>query len=180
MLNICKPPSAQMAEGWRPTYGVLTMSLTSTDQGKTVFSVGDYILKHKDNVKLLQLIKLCYLCYGWYLSFHEAKLFREEVQAWRYGPVIPELYHALKHFRGKVLPKDALSGLVIEDLDSEERDLIDEVLEVYKDFSGLHLSTLTHQKGTPWHKTPQSKYVNPVIKDSLIKEHFDSLREQQN
>ena len=48
----------------------------------TVFNVANHILK-KDNKRfdLLQLIKLGYLSYGWYLSLANKKLFEEEIQA---------------------------------------------------------------------------------------------------
>ncbi|WP_131993555.1 type II toxin-antitoxin system antitoxin SocA domain-containing protein [Dokdonella fugitiva] len=40
----------------------------------------------------MQLLKLVYLCHAWTLGLLGRPLLREEVQAWRYGPVFPALY----------------------------------------------------------------------------------------
>src|SRR5438552_18215648 len=46
----------------------------------------------------LQLIKLVYFAHGWYLGLTGEPLIDEPPEAWRYGPVIPSLYHALKDY----------------------------------------------------------------------------------
>ena len=52
----------------------------------------------------MQLMKLVYIAYGWYLAMHNARLFDDRIEAWKYGPVIPNLYHATKHFGGNIIP----------------------------------------------------------------------------
>ena len=147
----------------------------------TIFNVAHHILKRNKKFDLLQLIKLCYLSYGWYLAYHDEPLFKEKIEAWKYGPVIPELYYALKHFGGQQLPINCLENLVIEDrefmLPENAKDLIDAVLDYYGKYSGIELSALTHKSGTPWDKTYGDK-KQPVfcIPNSEIKTHFDELR----
>ena len=148
----------------------------------TVFNVANHILQN-DNKKfdLLQLIKLCYLSYGWYLSLANKKLFEEEIQAWKYGPVIPELYYALKHFSGRKLPSNCLQYMAINNdpelkLSDDMKKLIDAVVDHYGDCTGVQLSALTHKKGSPWEKTYAGigrRWVQ--IPDDVIKRHFDRL-----
>ena len=151
---------------------------------KTVFSVANHILMSgKDkNFDLLQLIKLCYLSYGWYLTYYQKPLFNEKVEAWKYGPVIPELYYALKHFRDNKLPTNCLNSLAQDEpLSTNAKQLIEAVTDFYGQYSGLKLSALTHKKGSPWHETYKRIGTDwKQIPDKTIKKHFDNLRENLN
>ncbi len=149
----------------------------------TVFNVANHILKRDKRFDLLQLIKLCYLSYGWYLAYHDKELFEEKIEAWKYGPVIPELYYALKHFKGQLLPDNCLESLIenkgMTPVFSEEAEsLIGEVVEVYGDYSGLELSALTHKRGTPWYNTYHGKSKRPwvYIPRNVIKDYYDELK----
>lgn len=50
----------------------------------------------------MKLIKLVYISYAWSLAIYQNKLFNERIEAWRYGPVIPSIYHEFK--RWETLP----------------------------------------------------------------------------
>ena len=145
----------------------------------TVFNVANHILKHDRRFDLLQLIKLCYLSYGWYLAYHDDLLFREKIEAWRYGPVIPELYYALKHI-GKPLPTKCLESLVDEgdpEFSNDMKKLVSAVIDYYGQYKGVELSALTHKRGSPWHKTYKGeKYLGVLISRDVIKAHFDELK----
>ena len=145
----------------------------------TVFNVANHILQGKKNYDLLQLIKLCYLSYGWYLAYYDKPLFDEKVEAWKYGPVIPELYFSLKHFRGKELPRNCLKNLAVKDKEfsSDAKQLVDAVADFYGQYTGIQLSALTHKKDSPWYKTYKGLGKTwGEIPDGVIKEHFDKLK----
>ena len=145
----------------------------------TVFNVANHILKRDKRFDLLQLIKLCYLSYGWYLAYHGDALFREKIEAWRYGPVIPELYYALKH-KGKPLPPNCLEGLADDndhEFSDDMKELVNAVVGYYGRYKGVELSALTHKKGSPWDKIYKGeKFSWVVIPKDVIKDHFDELR----
>jgi len=123
----------------------------------------------------LQHIKLTYLCHGWMLGLYDRPISRQPVQAWRYGPVIADVYHAVKkHGRD---PVEEPLGFRIPAFDDYEENLIGQVLDVYKAFSGIDLSSMTHQPGTPWHDIYHKRGQNAIIPDTLIKEHFAELAE---
>ena len=46
----------------------------------------------------LQLLKLVYIAHGWMLGLRQKPLIRDRIEAWKYGPVIPALYHDLKRY----------------------------------------------------------------------------------
>lgn len=135
----------------------------------------------------MKLIKLVYIAYGWYLAFYNKRLFRERFEAWDYGPVCPPIYHEFKRFGRNSIPKDNYSWYYYEDkntgelspekpewLDStkpEQQDVanvLGAVWRFYKDKSGVELSKITHEKGSPWSiaREKQDLYLD----DNLIKE----------
>ena len=122
----------------------------------------------------LQTIKMTYLCHGWMLGLYHRPMSKQAVEAWRYGPVIPVVYHGVKRYgRSPVVSPIEIPFLRRADakFDPLEDDLIDQVFDVYAKFSGIELSMMTHTQGSPWYETYQEG-KNAVIPDSLIEEHF--------
>ena len=66
--------------------------------------------------------------------------------------------------------------------DTESIDVLEKVWEVYRGFSGIELSTLTHQDDSPWavarEKAGPSKVRGVDIPDDLIQDHFIKLAER--
>ena len=139
-------------------------------------SVASHLLDiaKKQNVPLapLKLIKLVYLCEGWSLALRDKSLIREEVEAWQYGPVIPDLYKKIREFRAA--PVTHIAGPA-ETLNADQKSLIKSVFDAYKHLTGIQLSDLTHQPGTPWSKAYKPKRKGIVIPTSDIKTHFTEL-----
>lgn len=126
--------------------------------------------KQDKTVTPMQLIKLVYLSHGWMLGLYNKPLVKEEIEAWQYGPVIPELYQAIKHYRSH-----PVQNVECEDteLDDYSQDIIQQVYEKYGDFSGVYLSILTHEKGSPWDITWNSG--KRVISNDLIAFFYQKL-----
>src|SRR4051812_38412301 len=71
-------------------------------------------LAEMDNEKIqpLKMQKLVYFAHGWYMAFMGdpiKPLLDEYVEAWQYGPVIPDLYHAFKSFGSNPITGRAVS-----------------------------------------------------------------------
>ena len=103
----------------------------------------------------MKLLKLVYIAHGWTLSLTEEPLLSEQIEAWKYGPVIPQLYNQYREFGANDInrmlfnnlnEKEELKKLEQSDIES----LLDKVWIIYKDYSGIELSSLTHKDGTPW------------------------------
>lgn len=123
----------------------------------------------------LQLIKLVFLCHGWMLALHNKPLIHEPVEAWKYGPVVPSIYHGFKYFRSDPIAVDTM-GLE-RYLADEELETIDRVNLSYSDYSGTDLSGITHQRGTPWDQTVRARGVGSVIENSTIRDFYCNLLE---
>ena len=111
-----------------------------------VFDVAAYILENKGPMTAMKLQKLVYYAQAWSLVWDEEPLFPERIEAWANGPVVPELYNALRG-RFKVGP-GAMAGDP-RSLSKPQRDTVNAVLRFYGDRTSQWLSDLTHRED-PW------------------------------
>lgn len=129
----------------------------------------------------MQLQKLVYIAHGYTLAILHEPLIAQNVQAWRYGPVIRDLYTALSKY-GAGLVTDFIPVARREALSETHRAIVSTVEEAYSRFSGPQLSTMTHKAGTPWAKTynPNSFWNNePIVDDDIERYYVELLNERQ-
>lgn len=119
----------------------------------------------------MQLIKLVYIAHGWMLGLYSRPLTRDRIEAWKFGPVIPNLYHSVKHFRDQPI-SNQLNQPPGDELDPIEADLVGQVCEIYCKFDGVSLSNMTHQAGTPWAQVYVDGISNIPIPNDLIERHY--------
>ena len=124
----------------------------------------------------LQIIKLVYIAHGWMLALYQRPLITDRIEAWKYGPVIPQLYHDMKGYGAS-----SVAGWLPEafpkpkPLDPQETDLICQVYKIYGKVPAGKLSAMTHEPGSPWsHVTSNGLSKEPFLKieNDLIKEYF--------
>jgi uncharacterized phage-associated protein len=127
----------------------------------------------------MQLLKLVYLCHGWMLGLHNRPLIEDDVEAWKYGPVIPDLYHQIKQYRDGKIPgplKNMWTGSEMSaELDPYESNVVDQVINIYGNLSGLKLSQITHAPNTPWSTTFKPDRFGLKISDDVITDHYQQL-----
>ena len=141
-------------------------------------AVAQEIIKRREEhtTTPMHAIKLVYLCHGWMLGLHDRRLISESVEAWRYGPVIPSVYHAYKAFRSSAI--DIYIDPDESTLDNEQSDLITDVLEAYSGHTAWALSKITHQEGSPWHTVYQEgRGGGAIIPDKTIRDYYKKERQ---
>jgi uncharacterized phage-associated protein len=134
----------------------------------------------RSKVDPLQLQKLLYLAQGWTLGLTGDPLFREPIEAWEYGPVVPEVYHSVKMFgaspiRGRLKAFNQVRRQVVtarELFDELESEILKAIWEKYGSWSGSKLISLTHQKGSPWWQARHSGEYNARISHSAMVNWF--------
>lgn len=164
---------------------------------ETPIAVANYFIKRSLETEMsvtpMKLVKLVYIAHGWNLALTDEPLITEGVEAWKYGPVVPEVYHTFKQYgdnsitKLEVIPYVVSSPGASEVLMHEFRPplpapesipLLNRVWDLYKEFDGLQLSTLTHKKDTPWWKVWYAKtgaiYEGVLIPNDVIKEYYKS------
>jgi uncharacterized phage-associated protein len=124
----------------------------------------------------MQLQKLVYIAHGYSLAILRKRLIKQNVEAWRYGPVIPDLYHALRRY-GSGVVSEPIPVITTDSITETDRTVLSTVLEAYCRFSGPQLSTMTHRERTPWKQVyqPNAFFNNDIIPDDLIEEHYTTL-----
>ena len=123
------------------------------------------------SVDPLKLQKLVYLAHGWKLALTGEPLINENFEAWRYGPVVPELYHEFREF--KAGPIHRLAHATDEPLSENASSMIDQVWERYRGMSALELSALTHEPGSAWSQTYEAgSMFSRTIPNALIADEF--------
>ncbi|WP_204103939.1 MULTISPECIES: type II toxin-antitoxin system antitoxin SocA domain-containing protein [Spirulina sp. CCY15215] len=135
--------------------------------------VAEYFLALADNdngssgelISNLKLQKLLYYAQGLYLALFDRPLFPEQIESWIHGPVVPEIYYYYKQYGSGSLPFP--ENFDYSKFDDETKEVLEEVYEVYGQFSAWKLRNLAHNE-------PPSKNTSPgseIPLDSL-KEHF--------
>ncbi|WP_368164006.1 Panacea domain-containing protein [Aeromonas sp. R6-2] len=99
----------------------------------------------------LQLQKLVYIAHGYLLGWKGHSLIKEPIQAWRYGPVIQDVYHHFKENGRNKVPTEGIDALEFDPIFTpDEITCLNGVLDLYASRTPESLITITHQKDTPW------------------------------
>jgi len=117
------------------------------------------MLGYKEHIPItpMKLQKLVYLLYKHYLKETNVKLFDEPFSKWKYGPVLQSLYYEFQSFKASPITKfarDANNGVEMIDMSrpSQAQSAVSYVWSIYKNYSALSLSALTHRDGGAWSK----------------------------
>ena len=128
----------------------------------------------------LQIQKLVYFAHARLLVLHKQPLIEQAFEAWEYGPVVPDLYHALKH-NGFEEVLEAIPVAEPPVYSSRETDIFKWCLKRYGRLSGPRLTTITHASGSPWSRAVANDEVL-IANDDIADYHAlewrsDSLAE---
>lgn len=150
--------------------------------------ISDYIIhKHGCEFTPFQLIKMVFISHGRTLAAYKMPLIRDRIEAWKYGPVIPLLYHELKIWGDNPVRRmnycntlpgndnkvDSMRREFFESvIDRKERSIIDDVVAEYSKWSFRGLKRLCHEVGSPWDTHYNGKF-GTEIPDSTIQRYYE-------
>lgn len=124
-------------------------------------------------LSIMQLLKLVYISHGWHLEMFGTPLFRNKIEAWQHGPVIPDVYREFRS-QGIKVTKEALVG--DSGLAPHDENLLDSIYKIYGNKGPFQLSDLTHVKGGPWDRAQERfGWFAPISNDEIL-EHYQGLR----
>lgn len=140
-----------------------------------VFDVANYFIKCSLDKKIdegvaegitnLKLQKILYFAQSAYLALNNKELFPDEIEAWKYGPVISSVYHKYKINVNTVLK---LPEGYKDDLNVEVKKFLDGIWELFSKYSTRELVNITHNH-KPWsdayHKAPGTVIEKKVLED---------------
>ena len=117
----------------------------------------------------MSLEKLAYYAQAFHLATKDRPLFHEDIEAWRWGPVIPSVYQRYKDFEANPIvlgddPPKVLGNGVDE--------FLAQVVGFFCQHTAVNLSRATHLED-PWQDA--SKADDNVIEESTLRDYYRSL-----
>ena len=151
------------------------------DSQITALDVSKFLLSLKSMTNL-KLQKMIYLVYAEYLEKTGKKLFKDDIIAFKYGPVVPSVYEYYKDNGRNNIQVDKDEEIFAQEItlpmvlarflqSLDEKNVIDSIqttFEKYGQLTASELVAITHRKGTPWDHTN----LNDIITDeNILKYH---------
>jgi uncharacterized phage-associated protein len=128
--------------------------------------VGDN--KEREGITNLKLQKILYFAQAYYLAKFDKPLFNNTIEAWEYGPVVPDVYRKFKDYGGNpiISEKDESS------LSEKDKGILKEVWETFGGYSASRLVDISHAH-TPWKDAYASK--DKTISNKSLGEYYRPL-----
>lgn len=135
----------------------------------SALDVAKYVIAHENNqgrnITNLRLQKLLYFVQAKVLCEGNDECFSDEMEAWDFGPVAPDVYHNYKVFGAMNLTETSKPPRFLA-----HEELIDSMLDNCAKFSTNKLVEITHRQ-KPW-KDAYAKGRGTVIPNEEIKKFF--------
>jgi len=127
-----------------------------------------------------KLQKLLYYAQAWHLVFYNKPLFKDRIEAWVHGPAIRSVYQHFKSYGYQPIQKDIGEDIFKNNISKNEKDLLDEVWNVYGKHDAFYLERLTHNED-PWIKARDGieacEASSVEISVDLMKIYYNNLLE---
>ena len=141
----------------------------------TALDIANYFINKLRLADNIRLNKLVYITYGFYYAYFDKKLFNEPIEAWRFGPVIPTIYHSFKNYGWSLICKPVGNYNPNVDNDEKLQAILEGVTSIYGNMSARDLIDRTHKKGTPWEQVYKPGMLYTEIDDDRIQKYYKSL-----
>ena len=141
----------------------------------------------EENLTNMKLQKILYYLQGFHLALFNEVLFEEEIEAWKYGPVISKEYYTFKVYGNNsiIVPETNHSFDYLSDKQKKfinkvyvffKKVKLDEDYGYFRQFSPVKMMELTHEE-SPWLDTYGKSQVidNEILKDEK-KERKEAAR----
>ncbi len=144
---------------------------------KISLAVAEYLINIQVEIELLlsnlKLQKLMYYCQAYHLAITDKPLFKDDIQAWRYGPVVPSIYEKYKEYKNNIISpseirrKDRTNNNLLNSL---AVGIISQVLNGYGRLNAIRLMQMTHAED-PW-KNAYNEGECSVIRKEVMQKYY--------
>ena len=147
----------------------------------------DLAQEHNAPITQFGLMKRVYITHGFCLAALNKSAINprfDSVEAWKYGPVIPSVYHSFKHNQSKPIEDKSIIFKGMENgvpqfgepelQDEEIKQVARFVWNRYVNFTDTEIINLTHRKGTPWAYCYEEG-MNKKIPDFVTRAYYNKL-----
>lgn len=133
--------------------------------------------KITEGITNLKLQKLLYFAQAAHLALYDQPIFKEEIQAWKFGPVVPTIYKKFSEYENTTLPiKEGACT------DTELHAFLEEIWKLFGKYSASELVHLSHSH-SPYRDTYIEGKKNIIIdpeKMRIFYKDLFTLKEDEN
>lgn len=132
----------------------------------------DYCNERGRGISNLKLQKILYFVQAEFLVSTPYPCFKDRIEAWDFGPVVPNVYHQYKLFGSSIIPARMNDILVpyFEDISFEDQLMINSIVDDASRYTASQLVQITHNQA-PW-KNAYRRGFNNVISNEAIRDYF--------
>ena len=157
-------------------------AIKEEENNDKIICVTKYILNKLEDVTNLAVQKLLFNCQLFSYAINDKALFKDDCQAWMYGPVYPNIYYKFKKYDYSNINKHEFKDYSFELIGDDDKKVIDCVIACFGKYSGLALKEMSH-KTTPWIKarnglldtTPSDRTIKKKDIESYAHEIFNEF-----
>lgn len=131
----------------------------------------DEFEESSEGISNLKMQKLLYYAFGFYAATYDEFLFQDDIAAWPYGPVVPELCEYYQQYKKDHIPfpSEVKSYDEIDTLSPQQEQLVKDIFDEFGQYSAWKLKDMTHEEA-PWMK--YFRRENPVIPPEELMAYF--------
>lgn len=123
----------------------------------------------------MKLQKLLYYAQGHHLAKTGAPLFRDQIQAWSHGPVVPTVYKEFKRFGAEDVSLADDDSFEWNQVDADTTQFLNKVWNTYGGIAAWKLRNMTHAE-TPWKEHFEEGTYFTEIPIGDIQAYFSAAR----
>ncbi|HEY4922747.1 MAG TPA: type II toxin-antitoxin system antitoxin SocA domain-containing protein [Xanthobacteraceae bacterium] len=143
---------------------------------RTANEIAEWIVRYSADdlgapVDPMSLQKLAYYVQAFYLALNDQPMFSEEIKAWKWGPVIPAVYHRYSSFGAAPIFSETDKSIVEFGRD-HLAGFLSQVVDFFRRYTAPELSRATHLEA-PWRDA--SDVEDNTIPQEIMKVYYRSL-----
>lgn len=131
-------------------------------------NIAQYIIEYESNmqrpVSNLRLQKLLYFVQAQSLVSLNSPCFDDDIEAWDFGPVVPNVYQQYKIFGSSIIPCD-FTHSILEHISSTIKKAINSMLDICAQYTTSQLVEITHHQD-PWINA-YGKFDNRITPEAI-------------
>lgn len=140
----------------------------------SALSVARYVIDYCNScgmgISNLKLQKILYFIQAEFLTStpDHSPCFLDQIEAWDFGPVVPNVYHQYKIYGGSIIPSSKNDPLLpfYDNIHQEHKSLINNIVRATANYSASQLVEITHNQA-PWVNAYRRGHNNGISNEAI-------------
>jgi len=130
-----------------------------------------------DLITNLKMQKLLYYAQAWHLVFFKRQLFSDAIEAWSFGPVVPEAYRFFKRY--KAAPISCEGNDISGELTKNQMQFLNDFYGKFIGLSAHELVNISHSED-PWRDAFHKRGPSSIITNESMRSFYgEKLRQSR-